>query len=149
MKDSDENEIYHEMYLHLIWSTHGQKAIIVPAIANSLYRYISDIILDRNCHLIAGKVFADHLQLIIKFNHDIALEDLVTDIKVGSALWVNNHCLEKRGFAWQKTYFGFSVSQEEVGNLMDGFVKADSFLSHITAILSLNGITYDVSEILV
>src|SRR6478735_4614400 len=107
MKEFDENEIHHEMYAHLLWSTTSQKPLITPAIVSHLYDYLGDLTLDEGCHLIGGSIFCDHIQLVIKFSPDTIFSDLITNLKVASSLWVRTNFPEIEGFEWQKSDFGF------------------------------------------
>lgn len=148
MKFFDEDEI-HELYIHLIWSTCRQAAIISPDVAKSLYNYIGDLALQNDCNLIGGKIFADHLQLIIKFHPNIILQNLITDIKVGSALWVTTNFSEMQDFAWQQSDFCFSVSPEEVGALINRIENSSLFINEISEIVSQNGLVFEPSEMFV
>lgn len=132
---------------HIIWSTEGQRAIIDPTTAKRLYHYIGDLVLDNKCTCIAGRVFPDHLQLIIKYTPDTILLDLITDIKVGSALWVTTHCSGMNDFAWQKSDFAFSVSFDEIGNLINQIEQSKSFENETACILTLNGVICEPQEI--
>lgn len=145
----DEEEIQSELYIHIVWSVREQKAIIAPINAQQLYPFIRDLVLNSNCTLIAGRVFADHLQLLVKFNPDIALQDLITDIKVGSSLWMTTHCSEIKDFAWQKSDFSFSVACEEVGNLINKIENGSSFVHEIPAILALNGLAFEPDKMFI
>jgi REP element-mobilizing transposase RayT len=148
MPPFDEDEVSHELYVHIMWSTYGQKPIITSSIAYSLYHYIGDVILHSNCSPIAGKIFTDHLQFIIKFNPDTVLEDLITDIKLGSTLWLKTHCPDLVDFAWQTSDFCFTVSYDHVGDLADRIAKATSFVNEIATVLSINGMKFDPAEML-
>jgi putative transposase len=144
----DENKISHEMYLHLLWSTKEQQPIITSPISKSLYHYIADLMLACDATLIAGKIFTDHIQLIIKFNPDTVVQDLFINSKVATSLWVRSNYPELKDFEWQKSDFSFSVSYDEVINLIDRIERTKSFSEEVSSILCQCGIQFDPVDIL-
>lgn len=107
------------------------------------------MILNNNCSPIGGKIFEDHLQLVIKLNPDLPLAGLISDIKLGSALWLKTHYPDLTDFAWQISDFCFTVSHDDVGGLIDRIEKAKTFVNEITTILSMNDMEVDSAEMLI
>lgn len=87
------------------------------------------------CDFIGGQVFSDHIQLIVKASPEIALEELITTLKVGTSLWVRTNYPGLKDFEWQKSNFSLSISVEDIGSLLDKIKSAQPFL---TAINNLN-----------
>lgn len=148
MKKYDEDEIYNEMYVHLLWSTAGQKPLITPSVLPHLYDYLCNSTLNEGCHLIGGSVFSDHIQLVIKFTLDTIFSDLITNLKVGSSLWIRTNFPEIERFEWQKSDFGFTVGADEVGALIDRIKKAKLFKEEVFFLLDQNKMKYDSIEVL-
>lgn len=148
MKEDDEDEIVHEMYVHLLWSTIGQKPLITLHVVPHLYDYLCDVTLSEGCHLIGGNVFCDHVQLLIKFTPDTMLSDLITNLKVASLLWIRTNFPEIEGFEWQKSDFGFTVGVDEVGALIDSIKIAKLFKEEIFSLLDRNEMKYDPIEVI-
>jgi REP element-mobilizing transposase RayT len=98
MKECDENEIYHEMYLHLLWSTLKQQSLILPSVGRYLYAYMCDLALTHECTIIDGQVCEDHIQLILKISHHSQLDDLIITLKVASSLWMRTNFPTMRDF---------------------------------------------------
>src|ERR1700722_19175211 len=144
----DENEIHHEMYLHFLSSTKNQQPVIIPSIAQYLYSYMCDLALTCDSHVIGGKVFSDHFQLVLKFSPDFSLDDLMKTIKVGTALWIRTNCSEIKDFEWQKSDFAFSVGFDEVIDILDKFKKPKPFIDELYPILDANGLKYDPKGVL-
>lgn len=140
----DENEIYHEMYIHLLWSTKNQQPVLSP-IAPYVYTYLCDLALSNNCHLVSGKVFSDHVQLIIKFNPDITLSDLLITFKTATSLWISSTFPELKDFEWQISDFSFTVDHENPF-VIDTKIKPFSEL--IEVVLAENGLDYDLRDVL-
>jgi putative transposase len=148
MNEFDEDEIYHEMYVHLLWSTNSQKPLLNPSIIPHIYEYLCDLTLSEGCHLIGGNIFSDHIQLVIKFTPNTILSDLITNLKIASSLWMRTNFPEVDRFEWQKSDFGFTVSTEEVGTLIERIKKSKSFREEVFALLDQNEMTYDSVEVL-
>ncbi len=148
MKESDEDEIHHEMYLHLLWSTISQKPLITSRVVPHLYDCLCDLTLNEGCHLIGGSVFCDHIQLVIKFTPDTIFSDLITNLKVASLLWIRTNFSEIEGFEWQKSDFGFTVDVDEVGALIDRIKKAKLFKEEVFSLLDQNEMKYDPIEVI-
>ncbi|MBA3957554.1 MAG: transposase [Parachlamydiaceae bacterium] len=148
MKEIDEDEINHEMYVHLLWSTTSQKPIIPTSVTPLLYNFFCDLTLDEGCHLIGGHVFCDHIQLVIKFNPDTLFFDLITNLKVASLLWFRTNFPEIEKFEWQKSDFGFTVGFDEVGTLLERIKRAKLFEEEVFSLLDQNEMKYDRVEVL-
>lgn len=148
MKEFDEDEIVHEMYVHLLWSTKGQKPLIKPSIVPHLYDYLSTLTLNEGCHLIGGGIFCDHIQLVIKFNPDTLVSDLIINLKVASSLWMRTHFPEIEEFEWQESDFGFTVGVDEVGDTIEQIKKAKLFKEVVFSLLDQNKMKYDFVEVL-
>lgn len=146
MKEFDENEIYHEMYIHLLWSTLDQKNIL-PSPFPQLYNYLSDLTLNEGCNLVGGSVHSDHIQLVIKFTPYTVVSNLITNLKVGSLLWMRTNFLRIKNFEWQKSDFGFTVGTAEVCDLIDKIKNAKSFKEEVIILLDQNEMEYDLIEV--
>lgn len=56
----------------------------------------------------------DHLHLLIGFNPDCSLSDLVRDIKANSSKWINEKKLVLGKFEWQTGFGAFTVGQSQI-----------------------------------
>jgi REP element-mobilizing transposase RayT len=64
---------------------------------------------ERGVLLAAGGV-EDHMHLFVSMKPDVALSDLVRDIKANSTNWIHQEMKELPQFAWQGGYSAFTVS---------------------------------------
>jgi putative transposase len=148
MKEFYEDEIHHELYLHVLWSTLRQKPIISSYIGQHLYAYICDLALTYECYVIGGRVCEDHLQLVLKFNPNLAIEILLTSLKVATSLWIRTNYPEMKDFEWQKSDFAFTVGFEEVGSVLEKIKNTKSFLKDVYLLLNQTHMEYDKLEVL-
>ena len=56
----------------------------------------------------------DHVHLAISVGREVAIADIVRDIKANSPRWIHETMDELRAFAWQTGYGAFSVSQSNL-----------------------------------
>ena len=145
--DFDEDVIYGGMYIHLAWSTKNQQRLL-SSIDQYLYEYMCDLVLPHQCDVIYGRVFSDHVQLVVNFSPDISLYNLLTNLKVATALLIRTNFPELKDFEWQKSDFGFTVSVDEVGALIERIKKAKLFKEEVFSLLDQNEMKYDSVEVL-
>lgn len=136
------------MYLHVLWSTLNQQTLITDPFIPHLHNYLCHLTLKEGCNLIYGRVFCDHIQLVIKFTPFTILADLITNLKVASLLWMRTNFPGVENFEWQKSDFGFSVGVDEVGVLIESLQKSKPFTEEVFALLDQNEMEYDPVEVL-
>lgn len=141
----DEDAVHSRMYVHLSWSTKNQQPVL-SSIAQYLYHYICELALSHDCHVVDGRVFSDHVQLVVKFSPEISLDNLLTTLKVATALLIRTNFPELKNFEWQKSDFSFSVSHEEVCSTINS--NAKSFPEEVCLLLKNNGLEYELHEVL-
>lgn len=144
----DENEIHHELYVHILCSTKNQQHLITSSLTHFLYRYMCEQALSLDCHVIGGQVFSDHFQLVVKFTSEVSVSDLMVTLKTATSLWLRTNFSELKQFEWQKSDFAFSVSYEEVSTVIDKITKAKSFIDEIYPLLESVHFTDDLQEVL-
>jgi len=59
----------------------------------------------------------DHVHLLFGLNPDIALSDLVRDVKSASSRLINDHRWARGHFNWQRGYGAFSYSKSQVARV--------------------------------
>jgi REP element-mobilizing transposase RayT len=82
--------------------------------AERLYRYITGIITERGQKLLAIKGMPDHIHLLIGLRPDMALSDLVRDVKAVSSKFINEQNWLLGRFAWQEGFGAFSYSTSQL-----------------------------------
>ena len=96
-------------YMHIVFSTKHRESTISPTIASSLYEYIGGICRNLNCNPIVIGGYVDHMHVLCLLSKNIALANLVRDIKGDSSLWIKSKYSGLDNFYWQNGYGGFSV----------------------------------------
>ena len=147
MTDFDENLIFHELYLHLLWSTKNQEPLLA-SVAKHLYDYMEELALTCESTIVGGRIVNDHVQLVIKFSPETSLGELITTLKVATSLWIRTNFSELKNFEWQQSDFSFTLGTEEIGGIIDSFNHVKSFPDEIPSLLNQNGLEYTLQTVL-
>jgi REP element-mobilizing transposase RayT len=105
--------------MHLVFAVRNRKASIKREWKNDLLKYITGVIQNNNHKLLAINAMPDHIHILIGYNINHSIPDLVKRIKVSSNNWINNNNLCECSFAWQNGYGCFSHSRKQI----DGVIK--------------------------
>ncbi len=105
---------YASNLVHCVFSTAGRKNLIHDP--ERLRQYISGIAREKKIPLIAAGGTANHVHVLIALPPAIALSKVLQDLKGNSSKWLNE--LE-RGFAWQRGYGAFGVSESRRQAVID------------------------------
>ena len=136
-------------YMHIVFSTKHREPTISPTIASSLYEYIGGICRNLNCNPIMIGGFVDHMHVLCLLSKNIALANLVRDIKGDSSLWIKSKYSGLDNFYWQNGYGGFSVGPYGVERVKKYILnqeehhKKQTFQDEFRKYLRLYEIDYD------
>ena len=99
---------------HIVFSTKHRADLITPAIEPELYAYLGGIAANQQAVLLAAGGTANHLHLLVSQSKNIALKDLLQDLKGDSSKWIKTKGAEFSDFHWQDGYAAFSLGQSQV-----------------------------------
>jgi len=99
-----------KLFVHIIFHIKSSSPTIRTQESAELYAYIGAIIKDRNSIPICINGVGDHIHILCVLSKNIALADLLEDIKKHSSHWIKTKDEYYRTFAWQSGYGSFSVS---------------------------------------
>ena len=105
---------YTQLYVQIIFSPLGRQNLICNKIKNDIYKYIVGIIKRKNQKPMIINGMPDHVHILIGFSPDIAISDLVRDIKSNSSNFINENKLIPGKFSWQKGFGAFTYSKSQV-----------------------------------
>lgn len=106
---------YTQIYLHVVFAVEGRQSLIAAEHNDELQKYITGIVAGQKQKLIAINNMPDHLHLLVGLKPDLALSDLVRDIKAGSSKFINEKHWVKGRFSWQEGFGAFSYSRSQLG----------------------------------
>ena len=106
---------YTQIYIHVVFAVEGRQNLIAPEHNDELQKYITGIVTAQRHKLIAINNMPDHLHLLVGLRPDVALSDLVRDVKAGSSKFVNEKRWVMGRFSWQQGFGAFSYARSQLG----------------------------------
>jgi REP element-mobilizing transposase RayT len=107
-----------QIYLHVIFSVKGRQNLIQKNWMEELHKYICGIVKVKEQKIYAIGGVADHIHLLVSIKPNIALSDLVRDIKANSSKWINEKGFVKGKFQWQEGFGAFSYAQSQLDTVI-------------------------------
>jgi len=105
---------YSQIYIHVVFAVEGRQNLIESAHNDELQKYMTGIISSQKQKLIAINNMPDHVHILLGLKPDMALSDLVGDIKTGSSNFINRQKWVRGRFNWQEGYGAFSYSRSQL-----------------------------------
>ncbi len=105
---------YTQIYVQAVFAVAERQCLIAKEFREDLYKYITGIIRNEGQKLISIGGVPDHVHLLIGLQPDMALSDLVKEVKSGSSNFVNHQGWIRGRFSWQEGFGGFSYSRSQI-----------------------------------
>ena len=109
---------YSQIYIQIVFAVKGRQAFIKENFREELQKYISGIIAQKKQKLYAIYCMPDHTHILVSIKPDIAISDLVRDIKANSSSFIKEKEFVK-DFSWQSGFGAFSYSKSQSKNVVD------------------------------
>ena len=103
-----------KLYTHIVFHTKYNQDVIKADIEKELFAYFGGILKENKSVPIAINGIENHVHILCIMSKNIALADLLEELKRNSSRWIKTKGIEYSDFAWQGGYGGFSVSQSKV-----------------------------------
>jgi putative transposase len=136
------------LLVHIIFSTKNRERLISPAVESAILPFIGGICRNNRSPLLASNAVEDHVHLFVSLSKNIALADLMLQIKRDSSNWIKTEVNAPR-FAWQEGYAAFSVGQSGSDDVINYVAnqkehhKHVSFQDELRLFFTKYGIEYD------
>lgn len=85
---------------------------------DELYKYITGTVKNKGQKLIAIGGIENHIHILAGLKPNIALSDLVKEIKANSSRFINEKKLVKGKFSWQEGFGAFSYSHSQLNDVI-------------------------------
>ena len=109
---------YSQIYLQVVFSVKRRQNLIQKHWREELYKYICGIVNGKDQKVYAIGGVDDHIHILISIKPNIALSDLVRDIKANSSKWINERGFVNGIFQWQEGFGAFSYAQAQLDNVI-------------------------------
>jgi len=143
-----------QILYQIVFSTKYREHTLTKPGREELYRYISGVLKNKNCHLYQIGGVADHLHIVTHLHPSVALASLVKDVKLSSSEHIKNQNLFPLFNGWQVGYAAFTYSIEAKQNLIcyvqnqEVHHKEQSFKEELMKYLEEFQIEYDEKYLL-
>ena len=109
---------YSQIYIQIVFAVKGRQAFIKESFREELQKYISGIIAEKKQKLYAIYCMPGHTHILVSSKPDIAISDLVRDIKSNSSSFIKEQEFVK-DFAWQVGFGAFSYAKSQSLQVVD------------------------------
>lgn len=106
-------------YIHIIFSTKNREPLIKPSFEEELFSYLGGTCNNLGCSVITVGGHLDHIHILCMLSKNIALAELLKQLKQQSSKWVKTKSSSLRNFYWQDGYGAFSVNPKEIQVVKD------------------------------
>jgi putative transposase len=105
---------YTQCYFHLVFSVRNRDALIRREWKGELERYVTGIVQNHRHKMLVIGTMPDHVHILIGYNVNQLIPDLVEEIKTSSNTFIKGKRLSKFKFEWQKGYGAFTHSHSQI-----------------------------------
>jgi REP element-mobilizing transposase RayT len=123
--------------------------MITPAVEPKLFAYIGGIVKNERSELLASDGTMNHVHVLISQSKNVALSELVKEIKQSSSKWIKTQGREFAEFHWQDGYGAFTIGRSQVEALRGYFAnqkihhQKQNFEDELRAVLKSYEVEYD------
>jgi REP element-mobilizing transposase RayT len=105
---------YTQIYIQAVFAVEGRQSLISKEHKIEIHKYMTTVIQNQKQKVMAINGMSDHVHILIGLSPDIALSDLVKEVKVASSNLINDKRWVRGHFRWQKGFGAFSCSRSQV-----------------------------------
>lgn len=139
---------FSQSYFHLVFAVKHRDSLINKQWKNELEKYITGIIQNHKHKLLAINAMPDHIHILIGYNLNHLIPNLVEEIKTSSNSWIKQSGFSKFKFDWQRGYGAFTNSHSQIEKVIKYIMsqethhKKKSFKEEYLEMLKNNEILY-------
>ena len=98
---------YTQCYFHLVFAVKNRNALVKKGWEDDMEKYITGIVQNHKHKMLAIGSMPDHIHILIGYNVNYLIPDLVGKIKTSTNAWIKKKKLSKFKFEWQKVNLSF------------------------------------------
>ena len=125
-------DTYTQLYTHIVFAVKGRQGLIPKHRKEALHQYITRIITNKKQTVIRINSMPDHIHILIGMTPDIALSDLVRDIKANSSKFINKNGWVAGKFEWQVGFAAFSYSHSQLDTVVSYIKNQEEHHARLT-----------------
>ena len=110
---------YSQMYVQVVIVVKFREALIQKSWKEELYKYITGIVTNKGQKMLRINGVENHIHMLLNIQPNIALSDLMRDVKANSTKWINDQGFCKHSFRWQEGFGAFTYSISQIDNVIN------------------------------
>jgi REP element-mobilizing transposase RayT len=137
------------LHVHLIFSTKKRERLLCQRVRPSLHAYMATVLQNLGCPPVLINSVEDHIHILFDLARTVAVSNAVEEVKTTSSKWIKTQGGEFAGFAWQKGYGAFAVSESNVPTVRQYIAeqaehhRRKTFQEEYREFLERHGVSYD------
>ena len=108
---------YSQLYVHIVFAVRNRVNAINKETRQTIYKYISGIITEKNNKSIIINGTENHIHILIGLNPLCSISELVKEIKRCSTIFINQNNMVMGKFYWQEGYGVFSYGKSQLSSI--------------------------------
>jgi putative transposase len=139
-----------QLYVHLVFSTKNRAPFLQDkAFRERVHAYLKGICFNQDSPALEVGGVGDHVHILCRLSKNLAIKDLLRELKRDSSSWVKVEKPELADFHWQSGYGAFSVSPAHIEALkayirnQEEHHRKETFQDEFRRLLRKYGIEYD------
>ena len=105
---------YTQCYFHLVFAVKNRNALVKKEWKDEMEKYITGIVQNHQHKMLAIGSMPDHIHILIGYNVNQLIPDLVEEIKTSTNAWIKARRLSEFKFEWQIGYGAFTNSRSQI-----------------------------------
>lgn len=138
-----------QAYVHYIFAVKGRVNFLKQEHNDELQKYITGIVQNRNCKMLAINNMPDHVHIFLGQHPSYSISKTIQEIKSISSKFTNEKNWYKSKFYWQSGYGAFTYSHSQMDTVIKYIMnqqhhhKKRTFRNEYIEFLNKFGIEYD------
>jgi putative transposase len=109
---------YTQSYFHLVFAVRNRKALIKKEWRAEMEMYTTGIVQNNGHKMLAISAMPDHIHVLLGYNINQLIPDLVEKIKTSTDSWIKEKKLSQFKFEWQRGYGAFTHSRSQIDTVV-------------------------------
>ncbi|MGN7785146.1 IS200/IS605 family transposase [Niabella sp. 22666] len=110
---------YTKLYIQIVFAVKGRASLIRKEFKDELQKYMTGIIQNKKQKLYAIYCMPDHVHIFVSMGPELAISDLVRDVKANATSFINDKRWIEGHFEWQRGFGAFSYSESQVNAVVN------------------------------
>lgn len=112
------SQTFTQVYVQIVFAVEWRQCLIDPGHKEEIHKFITGVIRNDGQKLIEINSMPDHMHILVGLKPDMALSDLVRDIKANSSRFISEKGWLRGRFRWQEGFGAFSYSQSQLDSVI-------------------------------